>query len=367
MASQIVNRKPKLCFFARVSTPDVLSRNEFYRQDLEALQALECQLVVATTWGEIPWDADLYFVWWWTWAFLPLAKAKLGRRPVMVTGTFDYRWPVPGRDYFGRPFWERWLLRFALWAADVNVFVSTLEMNALCQDLPVRNPCYVPHCVDTDLYVTGTRPREPFLLSVVWMVGENPKRKCLAQAIEAFAQVRRNHPGLRYVIIGEKGDAYPSVADLAARLGVSHAVEFTGVVSREEKISLMQRCALYLQPSLYEGFGLAILEAMSCGAPVVTSAVGAVPEVVGDAAVFVDGRSPIAVANGVLGLLGSPDRALQLGDAGRQRAVQLYPLSRRRHSLAELVARQLQKRGWQLPPQSARTIEEPLAPELKQK
>jgi glycosyltransferase involved in cell wall biosynthesis len=240
-------------------------------------------------------------------------------------------------------------------------------MNAVCKDLLVTNPYYVPHCVDTDLYVTATGPREPFLLSVVWMVGENPKRKCLAQAIEAFAPIRRTHPRLRYVIIGEKGDAHPWLADLAVKLGVSHSVEFTGVVSREEKISLMQRCALYLQPSIYEGFGLAILEAMSCGAPVVTSAVGAVPEVVGDAAVFVDGTSPLAVANGVLGLLASPDRALQLGRIGRQRAVQLYPLRRRWRSLAELVARQLQKRGWQLPPQSPRIVEEPLAPELKQK
>jgi hypothetical protein len=123
-----------------VATPEILWRNEFYRQDLEALQALGCRVVIAGSWREIPWDADLYFVWWWTWAFLPLAKAKLRRRPVIVTGTFDYRWPVSGRDYFGRPLWERWLLRFALWAADVNVFDSRLEMNAVCKDLLVTNP-----------------------------------------------------------------------------------------------------------------------------------------------------------------------------------------------------------------------------------
>jgi glycosyltransferase involved in cell wall biosynthesis len=67
----------------------------------------------------------------------------------------------------------------------------------------------------------------------------------------------------------------------------------------------MRECTVYLQPTRYEGFGLAILEAMSCGAPVVTSARGAVPEVVGDTAILVDGTSPMAIADGVLQYLGN--------------------------------------------------------------
>src|SRR5512145_2622392 len=78
----------RACFFVRTPAPQMLELVEFYRTDLSILRGLGFEVVVATRWSEIPWDADLYFVWWWTWAYLPVLKARLRRRPVIVTGTF---------------------------------------------------------------------------------------------------------------------------------------------------------------------------------------------------------------------------------------------------------------------------------------
>src|SRR5947199_9031529 len=82
--------RPKtVCFFAPVADRRVLETTEFYAQDLAILGGLGFDVRVATRWAEIPWGCDLYFVWWWSWAFLPLIKARLRGRPVLATGVID--------------------------------------------------------------------------------------------------------------------------------------------------------------------------------------------------------------------------------------------------------------------------------------
>ena len=101
----------------------------------------------------------------------------------------------------------------------------------------------------------------------------------------------------------------------------------------------MQECVVYLQPTRYEGFGLAILEAMSCGAPVITSPKGAVPEVVGDTALFVDGTSPSSIAEGLLQYLDDPSLRDQMSRRARARAVERFPYAERRDKMIALLER----------------------------
>jgi glycosyltransferase involved in cell wall biosynthesis len=82
---------------------------------------------------------------------------------------------------------------------------------------------------------------------------------------------------------------------------------------------------------------VAILEAMSCGAAVLTSAVGAVPEVVGECAEIVVGESPSSIAAGVLRLLNDPDRRTELGRLGRSRALAAFSYEQRKAQLSRVV------------------------------
>jgi glycosyltransferase involved in cell wall biosynthesis len=104
-----------------------------------------------------------------------------------------------------------------------------------------------------------------------------------------------------------------------------------------EKIRLMQRCKLYLSPSRYEGFGLAILEAMSCGAPIISSRVGALPEVVGDAGMLLDDTTPQTIAEAANTLLDRDEYRRQMSGPARARACGLFPLSRRRDGLRQVL------------------------------
>ena len=139
------------------------------------------------------------------------------------------------------------------------------------------------------------------------------------------------------MIAGAKGNFADEAAALVQQLGAGDYVDLPGAVSKEEKIRLMRECTVYLQPTRYEGFGLAILEAMSCGAPVVTSPCGAVPEVVGDTALLVDGTSPPSIAEGILQYLEDPSLRETMGRQARQRAVDRFQYAERRDKMIALI------------------------------
>jgi glycosyltransferase involved in cell wall biosynthesis len=326
----------RICFFAHVS-PRALETVEFYRQDIEILSSLGHEVEIATRWGEIPRNADLYYAWWWTWAFQPLAVARARRRPVILTGVLDYPYPIPGRGFLVRPAWQRSLMTLAMRASDANVFLSRHEAEAIPRDMTVRNPRFIPLAVDTVAYSPAPAPREDFVLSVIWMDDYNVWRKCAVEIVESIPAVRERHPEARFVIAGEHKEGFERVLDAARRLGVERHVDFPGVISREEKIRLMRACRIYLQPTRYEGFGAAILEAMSCGAPVITNPAGAVPEVVGDCAVLLPDQQPAPIAKAIGDLWDDEERGSDLAKRGRARALEEFSVERRRERIGRLL------------------------------
>jgi glycosyltransferase involved in cell wall biosynthesis len=328
----------RVCFFARVRDKSLLERLEFYKQDIDILRELGYEVAIATRWREIRTEVDLYFIWWWQWAFLPMWKSFFRRRPCLVTGTFDFKWAVGRGDYIHRPAWQQWLMRYALQRAAANVFVSELECREISRALKVTNPLYIPHVVDTEIFRPGTQPRQDFALTVASMSGGNSLRKCIPEIIRAVPLVKSKYPALRFIIAGEKGSDFPALEKMAGELGVMDRVEFPGVVSREQKIDLMQRCKMYISPSWYEGFGLTILEAMSCGAPAISSPVGAVPQVVGEAGLLVNGTSPEAIAAAVVQYMEDDVLREEIGRRGRLRAVTKFPYSRRKQELKKVIS-----------------------------
>jgi glycosyltransferase involved in cell wall biosynthesis len=331
----ICRPSPRLCFYARVSDPAILRRVRFYANDIDALERLGYEVTVARRAWEIPWNVDGYVIWWWTWAFLPLVVAKIRRRPAIVTGVFDYRFG-PG-DYFHRPWYQRLLMCWALRVANVNVLISELEAGELRRDFSLTNVRYSPCVVDTVRYSPGTGPRDrASVLTIAWLGGGNAQRKCIHEIVEAIPAVARSVPDVVFRFAGAPGEASEPLRRRVVELGVEANVEWLGTISEEEKINLLRTCTVYLQPSRFEGFGLGILEAMSCEAPIVTSSVGAVPEVVADVASFCDGTDPGSIAAEVMRLLQgnvADDRLRR----GRARAEERFSMHRRVSDLADVL------------------------------
>src|SRR6185295_6241322 len=140
----------KVCFFAHVAQKDILNTVSFYATDIQILRDLGHEVILATRFSEIPIGCDLYFIWWWTWAFMPLIKAL--NKPTLITGTFDYiTYPID-KSYTHRPLLEKFLMNIGLRRANANLFISHFEYDDVTSNLPTRNPQYVPCSVDTDLY-----------------------------------------------------------------------------------------------------------------------------------------------------------------------------------------------------------------------
>ena len=116
----------------------------------------------------------------------------------------------------------------------------------------------------------------------------------------------------------------PTGWDVGATLDAASArpddVKLLGYVDDDELAELYAGCSCFAYPSLYEGFGLPVLEAMSAGAPVITSNVSSLPEVAGDSALMVDPLDVAAITAALVEVLTNPATAKRLGVAGRKRA-----------------------------------------------
>lgn len=156
----------------------------------------------------------------------------------------------------------------------------------------------------------------PFVLSV----GVLQPRKNLPRLIEAFERCLQSHPDWPHqlVIAGKKGWGQ----EQSAIRNPQSRITTTGYVEDEDLPALYAGAACFAYPSLYEGFGLPILEAMACGAPVLTSNSGAMSEVAGDAAQLVDPLSVESIAGGLEQVLGSSAESQRLQEQGKARAAQ---------------------------------------------
>ena len=141
-------------------------------------------------------------------------------------------------------------------------------------------------------------------------VGTLQPRKNLARIISAFAALKlENKPQPVLVLAGKRGWLYDGLFAQVRRQGLEGKVLFPGYISDEDKAALMSGALAFVFPSLYEGFGLPVIEAQSCGCPVIASTTSSLPQVAGDAALLVDPHDVAAIAAAMQRVVG--DSALR--------------------------------------------------------
>lgn len=158
----------------------------------------------------------------------------------------------------------------------------------------------------------------PYVLSV----GSLEPGKNRTRLIRAMRALREDSIDARLLIVGQRAWGYEADEVLAREPAMAGAVRFAGFVPAEDMPALYSGATAFAMPSLYEGFGLPVLEAMACGTPVLTSNVSATAEVAGDAALLVDPMSLGAIRDGLRRLLTDNQLRERLHAAGRGRAAQ---------------------------------------------
>jgi glycosyltransferase involved in cell wall biosynthesis len=201
-----------------------------------------------------------------------------------------------------------------------NSEFTALEIQR-CTGLSDGRITVTPLGYDDQVFKPGPPPTDsqerPYLLHV----GQAYPHKNLRRLVQAFAQVAPALPELRLVLAGKPHPTEtPVLQALVRELGLQQRVEFRSYVPYAELPDLYRGASAFVYPSLWEGFGLPILEAMACGTPVITSRGSGTQEVAGDAAILVDPKSTSALADAVRQLAEQPDLGSRLRLRGLERA-----------------------------------------------
>jgi len=169
---------------------------------------------------------------------------------------------------------------------------------------------------ETDEILARYNLPERFIL----FVGTLEPRKNIRRLICAFSQITERFPTIKLIVAGGKGWLFDDIFELVRKKGLRDRIQFIGYVENEDLPALYSAAEVFCYPSLYEGFGLPPLEAAACGTPVVTSNISSMPEVMDDAALFVDPLDIDSIYEAILTILEDKNLAASLTKKGLNRA-----------------------------------------------
>lgn len=249
------------------------------------------------------------------------------KKSVIVVGGGDVA-DVPELNYgqFTQKRYKKRLAKYALKNADIVLPVSNFTKNEMLKRVKPKKFKLVYNGVDIDKYKPECKKENNLVITVGGVVWSNLKRK----GIETFVRSAKYVPGARFVVIGKIGDDSINYLKSIA----SKNVKFTGYITEENLISYLQKAKVYVQPSLHEGFGVSVAEAMLCECIPVTSKCGALPEVVGDTGFFVPYGDEKATADAIKKALKSPS---ELGKKARQEIINNFTINIREKQFLKIL------------------------------
>jgi len=203
------------------------------------------------------------------------------------------------------------------------VTVSKTSGNDISRDFNISPDRFriIPNGVRTDLfYPIPEIPREKNRL-IVTNSADMPL-KGLYYLLRAVSKVAQTHPVQLTVVGTPQKNGYSQ--ELIQKLGIGNLITFTGRITGEQFVREYAKASAAVVPSVYEGFGLPVGEAMACAVPVISTTGGALPEVVGDAGLLVPPADDQALAHAILTILEQPQLAQKLGREGYQRVHQQF-------------------------------------------
>ena len=204
------------------------------------------------------------------------------------------------------------MLPHSLARTDAIITVSTQSQQDIERFLyvPTAQVVVIAEAAEAHFTHIGDTPERSAILArygitspYILYVGAINGRKNIARLLDAYAMLAPRHPHVNLVIGGKRQWQTGEIDTTLQRLNLGQRLHFTGYVDDTDLPALYSAAELFVFPSLYEGFGLPPLEAMACGAAVVTSNTSSLPEVVGDAAVLIDPYDVSALADAMDRLL----------------------------------------------------------------
>jgi glycosyltransferase involved in cell wall biosynthesis len=285
-------------------------------------------------WGRITWEQFIQ-----PWALrrenvdlmhaLAFVAPIFSRTPTVVTVHDLSFLRFPGRFRPANRWYLSTMTRLSCRRAQRVIAVSqaTADETRRLLGVPAESIDVIPHGVEHDRFrplpddqVEAFRKNKGLPEQFVLFVGTLEPRKNLVTLIKAFGQTRAVQKGVALVVVGGKGWYYQEVFRQVEALDLTDVVYFAGFVPDVELPLWYNAATVFVYPSIYEGFGMPLLEAMACGTPVIGSSASCLPEVVADAGALVAPRDTTGLARLLDRLLRDVDLRTELSRKGLDRA-----------------------------------------------
>jgi glycosyltransferase involved in cell wall biosynthesis len=210
------------------------------------------------------------------------------------------------------------MCRFTMQRSERIIADSEFACSEILHRFPMaENKVVVIHCgVDLELKRPHLEGEPPFIL----FVGTHEERKGVLTLVRAYSLLR--HQGRiphKLVCVGKPGYGWDRIKASVEGSPVREHIEIRGYETRSKVLELYQSADLFVYPSVYEGFGLPILEAMACGTPVVCTRAASMPEVAGNAAEYFEASNAEDLAGAIERVLSSAEKRGCMRDKGLER------------------------------------------------
>jgi glycosyltransferase involved in cell wall biosynthesis len=281
----------RILFYSSVSSLNLFEVTGFYKYDIEALESMGYIVIKTNSLKSFFkfWMYDISFLYFYKKSIFPAITSFLLNKKIFYTGGIDEL----SNDFKIKPI--KRVLHKILFIANYSLshrcnIVSKNDLEnttKLLSSISIKNArklIYFPHCIDVENSLFSAISEKDYIFtSICWMGSiENVKRKGLDVSLKIFKLFLSLYPNFKFYIIGTPGAGKIYLENLIKELDLHNNVFFTGQLNENQKIELLNKSMFYFQVSQYEGFGLAVLEAMICRNYIIHSGKGGLKDTIGE-------------------------------------------------------------------------------------
>lgn len=281
----------RILFYSSVKDPKLFDLTGFYIEDLKALRLAGFNVKATNNPLKflLFWNFDIGFFYFYKKSFLPAFITFLTFKKVVFTGGIDelsssVNISSKNKFVFKVLFILNYLISDTCNIVSFEDLKNTSELLKSIGINQLQKLIYFPHSIDVKIFCLDSQiPKEDIICTICWMDNiSNVQRKGVDVTIRIFKKILEKNNNFKLYIIGSWGAGKDYLDLIVNELNISNSVIFTGAIGELDKVNLLNRSKFYFQLSKYEGFGIAVIEAMALNNYIIHSGKGGLNDTVGE-------------------------------------------------------------------------------------
>lgn len=307
----IKKEKKSILFYSSVKSKKMFSIQNFYKTDICILKELGYKVSLSNSMFDylLFWRYDVAFIYFYRYGLIPAIIAKCYGKKVVITGGIDFL----DKKYAKKKTFiiQKIFFQLCIMFSDKNIIVSNSDLINIKSFKSKIDKVKFPfsfHVIDYEKFkFEDLSKKEKILSTIAWMGNfENVTRKGVDKSIFLFKQLYKLDNEFRMVIIGPLGKGTELILEIIKKNNLEKQITLTGEISEEDKINILKKSIVYSQLSIYEGFGIAAVEALAAGNIVVHTGVGGLIDGIGKNGVLVGNDDYEMVSERILKMINNP-------------------------------------------------------------